>query len=75
MAVVSPAAMLTVAGTWTAALLVVRETTSPPGGAGAVTATVPVLLEPPITELGADEMVWMDRDEPIPNPVETVFEL
>ena len=45
---VAPAATVAVAGTVTAAvLLLVRETTAPPDGAGAVSVTVPDALPPP----------------------------
>lgn len=48
-----PAAMVTFAGTFaTAALLVCRVMTAPPLGAGPFNVTVPVELTPPTTELG-----------------------
>jgi hypothetical protein len=52
-AVVAPAATVTLAGTCAAAvLLLVRVTTAPPDEAGPVRVTVPVDDVPPITEVG-----------------------
>ena len=52
-ALVAPAATVTLAGTWAAdVLLLVRVTTAPPDGAGPVKVTVTVDEVPPITELG-----------------------
>lgn len=52
-ALVSPPATVTLPGTVAAvALPLVRATTSPPAGAGAVKVTVPVLVEPSTTEVG-----------------------
>ena len=52
-ALVAPAATVTLARTWAAVvLLLVRVTTAPPDGAGPVKVTVPVDEVPPITELG-----------------------
>src|ERR1700732_2355880 len=52
LALVCPAATVTLAGTVAAALLLVRVTTVPPLGAAAVRVTVPVELVPPVTVLG-----------------------
>jgi hypothetical protein len=53
-AVVAPAATVTDAGTWAAAVLLeLRETTAPPVGAGPLRVTVPVEGLPPTTEVGA----------------------
>ena len=52
-AVVAPAATVTLAGTWAAvALLDVRLTTAPPAGAGLSSVTVPVKDTPPSTDIG-----------------------
>jgi hypothetical protein len=52
LAVVCPAATVTLAGTVAAALLLDSVTTVPPLGATAVRVTVPVELAPPVTVLG-----------------------
>jgi hypothetical protein len=52
-AVVAPAATVTLAGTWAAAvLLLVRLTTAPPAGACPLKVTVPVEGFPPTTDVG-----------------------
>ena len=59
-AVVDPAATVTEAGTVALALLLERVTVKPPVGAVPLRVTVPVLEEPPITEVGlrtSEEMV------------------
>jgi hypothetical protein len=51
--VVAPAATVTDAGTWAAAVFeLVRVTTAPPVGAGLSRVTVPVEEAPPMTEVG-----------------------
>ena len=49
---VAPAAMVTLAGTVTAAFPLIKVTTAPPAGAAAVRVTVAVEAEPPTTLLG-----------------------
>jgi hypothetical protein len=51
-AVVAPAATVTLAGTWAAALLLESVTTAPPDGAAPLSVTVPVEPLPPITLAG-----------------------
>jgi hypothetical protein len=51
-AVVLPERTVTDTGTWRSGLLEVSVTTVPPLGAGLLIATVPVLVAPPVTELG-----------------------
>ena len=52
-AVVAPAATVTLAGTCAAAVLLLdRATTDPPVGAGPFNVTVPVDEVPPITDVG-----------------------
>jgi hypothetical protein len=52
-AVVAPAATVTEAGTWAAAVFeLVKVTAAPPVGAGPVRVTVPVDGLPPATEVG-----------------------
>jgi hypothetical protein len=54
-AVVAPAATVTDAGTWAAAVLLeLRVTTAPPAGAGLSSVTVPVEGLPPWTEVGSN---------------------
>jgi hypothetical protein len=52
-AVVAPAATVTLAGTVADALLLERVTTAPPVGAAALSVTVPVELAPPTRLVGA----------------------
>ena len=54
-AVVAPAATVTLAGTVAAALLDASVTTKPPAGAAADNVTVPVLDAPPATDVGFKE--------------------
>jgi len=52
-ALLAPAATITVAGTVAAdVLLLERETTAPPVGAGPLSVTVPVEGDPPVTLVG-----------------------
>ena len=51
-ALVAPPATVTLGGTVATALPLVRVTTSPPAGAGALKVTVPVLVEPSTTDVG-----------------------
>jgi hypothetical protein len=60
-AVVAPAATVTEAGTWAAAVLLeVKLTTAPPAGAGLSSVTVPVEEAPPRTVAGLipTEVSW-----------------
>jgi hypothetical protein len=55
-ALVSPAAIVTLAGTWAAVVLLLeRVTTAPPVGAAPLSVTVPVVPLPPITLDGFTE--------------------
>ena len=52
-ALVAPAATVTDAGTWAAAVFeLVKVTTAPPAGAGPFNVTVPVEDAPPTTDVG-----------------------
>ena len=51
-ALVAPAAMVTLEGTTATAELLESETTAPPAGAGPFNATVPVDGDPPVTVVG-----------------------
>ena len=57
-ALVTPAGMVTLAGTVaTAVLALARETRAPPPGAGPLSVTLPVKEEPPLT------LVWFSVSE------------
>jgi hypothetical protein len=66
-AVVCPAATVTLAGTVAAALLDASVTTRPPAGAAADSVTVPVLDAPPATDVGFNETELSDG--PVGPPV------
>ena len=51
-AVVAPAATVTLGGTAAAVLLLVSATTAPPVAAGPLSVTVPVDEVPPVTDVG-----------------------
>ena len=51
-ALLAPAATVTVAGTVAVDVLLERETTAPPMGAGPLSVTVPVEGDPPVTLAG-----------------------
>ena len=51
-ALLAPAATVTVAGTVAVDVLLERETTAPPMGAGPLSVTVPVQGDPPVTLVG-----------------------
>jgi hypothetical protein len=52
-ALIDPAATVTLGGTWaTAVLLLVSVTTAPPVGAAPLSVTVPIELDPPTTLVG-----------------------
>ena len=55
-AVVAPAATVTLEGTVAAALLDANVTVSPPAGAGPVSVSVAVEVPPPFTEVGESEI-------------------
>ena len=59
-AVVAPAATVTLAGTVADALLDASVTTKPPAGAAADKVTVPVLDTPPATDVGFKETELSD---------------
>jgi len=62
-AVVAPAATLTLAGTCAAVvLLLVRDTVAPPLGAAPLSVTVPVDELPPVTLVGFTETEDRDTD-------------
>jgi hypothetical protein len=50
-----PAAIVTLAGTVAAALLLVNDTSAPPVGAADVNVMVPVTISPPETDVGENE--------------------
>ena len=51
-ALVLPVGTVTLAGTWTALVSLLRFTVTPGEGAAVKSVTVPVELEPPVTEFG-----------------------
>ena len=61
-ALLAPAATVTLAGTVAVAVLLVRATAAPPVGAGPLSVTVPVEEDPPFTVVGlsaTDESVGL----------------
>ena len=57
-ALLAPAATVTLAGTVAAAVLsLIRETAAPPVGAGPLRVTVPVEGDPPVTLIGLSAIV------------------
>ena len=70
-ALLAPAATVTVAGTVAVdVLLLERETTAPPVGAGPLSVTVPVEGDPPITLIGLSAI-----EESVAEPGVTVSEV
>jgi hypothetical protein len=68
---VAPAGIITLEGTVAAAVLPLeRETTAPPLGAGALSTTVPVEGDPPLTLVGfsasEDSAAELDGDDTMP---------
>ena len=64
-ALVAPAATVTLAGTVTAGLLLESATCAPPAGAAALSVAVPVAVPPPVTLAGltaSDARHRRDRD-------------
>ena len=59
-ALVAPAATVTLAGTLAAALLLVSDTAAPPPGAAALKVTVPWAAVPPVTEVGLTDRLLSD---------------
>ena len=60
-AVVDPAVTVTVPGTVAAKLLEANVMTVPPVGAGSLRVTLPVLVEPPMTDVGERVNVLRDN--------------
>ena len=64
-----PAGTVTEVGEiWRSGLLELKVMGAPPAGATPERVTVPVLLPPPITTLGDEEIPFNEIDAPIPNP-------
>jgi hypothetical protein len=66
-ALVAPAATVTLAGTWAAVVLLLdRETAAPPVGAAPLSVTVPVDDVPPVTLVGFRDTEDNDGPDEVP---------